>query len=211
MNGQHSEGNFEALRQRVAQLERRQRLAFIGVLLVVLGLVVFSEWTARAQKQADTMRLRQLTIVDEKGIERVVIGAPVPDPMMGGLRQKRRSAATGVVINDATGDERGGFGILDDGTLTACLDSKAGEGTCMFVLPNGAGGFMVNDQKARERIVLGMTSVGGSPFGSSKSFDHGGLVLRDSKGAVRFWMRVNPDDSAVFERHDGSGQSPPAK
>jgi hypothetical protein len=211
MNGQDSQGSFEALRQRVALLERRQRLAFITALLVVLVLVVFSGWTAQAQKQADTLRLRQLTIVDEKGIERVVIGAPVPNPMMGGRPQKRRSPATGVVINDATGDERGGFGILDDGTLTACLDSKAGEGACMFVLPNGARGFMVNDQKARERIVLGMTSAEGSPFGSFKSFDHGGLVLRDSKGAVRFWMRVNPDDSAMFEQHDVSGQWSPKK
>lgn len=206
MKDEDYQHTVEELRHRVLLLERRQKIGFSTVVVVVLGMFVFLGWKVQAPNRPETLRLRQLAIVDEKGTERVVLGSPVPDPMMGGVRQKRRSPATGMIINDATGDERGGFSVLDDGSLVSCFDTKGGEGTCMFVLPSGARGFLVNGEKGTERTMLGLTSADGSPFTAANSPQHAGLVVRDSKGAVRFWMGIAPDDSAFFHGQDRSGQ-----
>jgi hypothetical protein len=49
-----------------------------------------------------------LVILDENGFDRLAIGDPVPDPNIG----KRIGPSTGLVINDADGFERSGYGLL---------------------------------------------------------------------------------------------------
>jgi hypothetical protein len=39
----------------------------------------------------DVLRVRQLTIVDQKGIDRVILGAPLPDLMVNGAASAPRS------------------------------------------------------------------------------------------------------------------------
>ena len=53
-------------------------------------------------------------MTDVKGVDRIVIG-PIPDPLVNGKRQTRRSAATGVQVNDAEGNER--VGLLPSTTV----------------------------------------------------------------------------------------------
>jgi hypothetical protein len=52
------------------------------------------------------LRVRQIVIVDEKGTERVWIGAPVPDPIIQGQLQKRQGPVSGVILLDAKGNVR---------------------------------------------------------------------------------------------------------
>jgi hypothetical protein len=73
---------------------------------------------------------------------------------MGGKTQKRRSAFNGLVISDSNGNERGGIGMMDDGTLTMCFDQNGRERACVYVLPNGRAGVLVNDTQGRDRISL---------------------------------------------------------
>src|SRR5215471_20416668 len=85
----------------IQRLERRIRLVIAGWLLSVLVFVVCG-WTFR-QQQSDTLRVRQIVIVDDKGTERVWIGAPVPDPIIQGQRQKRQGPVSGIILLDANG------------------------------------------------------------------------------------------------------------
>ena len=50
-----------------------------------------------------------LVILSEDGFDRLVLGDPVSDPNIG----RRIGPSTGLVINDAEGFERSGYGLLD--------------------------------------------------------------------------------------------------
>jgi len=74
-----------------------------------------------------------ILILSEDGFDRIALGDPKPDPNIG----KRIGPSTGMVINDAEGFERMGYGLLDiDGTyrVTLGLDSNRGtEGLVLFL------------------------------------------------------------------------------
>src|SRR5207248_9780882 len=75
---------------------------------------------------ADVVRARKLVIVDDKGKERIVIAAPLPDPVVRGKRLPRRNAASGIQINDENGNERGGIVMLDDDSFIVGIDDEKG-------------------------------------------------------------------------------------
>lgn len=100
----------------------------------------------------EVLTVRQLNVVDEAGTKRLILGAPLPGPMMGGKPQSRRSAASGLSINDSNGNEVGGIGMLDDGTQVLCFDQNGRERACLYVLPTGRAGLMLQDPKGRQRI-----------------------------------------------------------
>lgn len=103
---------------------------------------------------------------------------------MGGKVQKRRNPATGMLINDVNGNETGGLGRLDDGTIMLCFDSNGRERVCVFTLPKGNTGLMVNDDqgKTRSQVVLGPD---GRPV--LEMFDEKGEVV------VRLPQRTNAE------------------
>ena len=47
--------------------------------------------------------------MDENGIERVRIGAPLPDPPLFGKRYKRSAGVSGILMTDADVNERSGY------------------------------------------------------------------------------------------------------
>jgi hypothetical protein len=119
----------------IQRLERRIRLVTGGWLLSVL-VVVACGWTFR-QQQPDTLRVRQIVVVDDKGTERVGIGAPVLDPIQG-QRQKRQGPVSGIVVLDAKGNERGGYVTSDlSGEVFMSLDSEKGQETLFLANPDG--------------------------------------------------------------------------
>lgn len=75
----------------------------------------------------DSITVRQLHVIDANGIERVRIGAPLPDPIVAGKRGKRDEPASGILIFDRTGTERGGY-ITDDGAGNALMTLDDGKG-----------------------------------------------------------------------------------
>jgi hypothetical protein len=52
-------------------------------------------------------------VEDQNGHERLRLGAPLPDPMIHGIRKKRQGAVSGLLISDANGDERGDYVTAD--------------------------------------------------------------------------------------------------
>ena len=146
----------ENLSNRISRLERRWNLGIVASLLGV-GLIILTGWRQQPESAGENLRVHRLTVVDNKGTARLVLGAPLPDPMMGGKLQKRRSPATGLLLNDADGNESGGLGALDDGTMMLCFDSNGQERVCVFTLPKGMTGLIVNDDqgKTRSQVVVG--------------------------------------------------------
>ena len=128
---------------------------------VLLALLVIGVWglllrsvlqlpNTQAQSKSETpqsgnmpqvLKARGLIIVDERGRERIFIGAPVPDPKEGA----RRTPATGMTINDPAGFERFGLGLFDDNRLIMGFDAPRGTG----------------DERNRERITISADAKGG--------------------------------------------------
>ena len=116
-----------------------------------------------------------ILILSEDGFDRIALGDPKPDPNIG----KRIGPSTGMVINDAEGFERMGYGLLDiDGTyrVTLGLDSdRSTEGLVLFLDDlTGEVGISVGD--GGDRIFLGKASAGHGLSSLPDPFQ--GLLLR---------------------------------
>src|SRR5437763_10855024 len=103
---------MDHLHDRLVRCERRNRwLATLSVLqfviLAVAGCVTASHSTA--PPSPPSLRVRELAVVDDHGIVRVRIAANLPDPVIRGKRVSRGDPATGVMLYDRTGQERGGY------------------------------------------------------------------------------------------------------
>ena len=140
----------DQLREEVRRLRRTVRIGgagFAGAIALLLA--------ASTSPQSENLRVRSLTVIDEHGVERVVIGAPVPDPVLGGSRRPRVAEMSGIILNGPDGNERGGYGTSDiGGEAFLTLDgARGGEvfrvvanaeaGASLFVLhANGAGAML---------------------------------------------------------------------
>ena len=130
--------------------QRYRRLVVLNVCLVALMLVQtgYCFWATRPEKRSgEILRARGLVIVDEKGTERVVIGAPLPDPMILGRRHKRDGRVSGLIIADGTGTERGGY-VTDDqaGNALFTLDAQGFQTVLLLAEPDGDTTFRLWDR-----------------------------------------------------------------
>ncbi len=129
---------------KIQRLEWRVRVLTFALILSVL-IIVACGWTFR-QQQSDVLRVRQIVIVDEKGTERVWIGAPVPDPIVQGQRQKRSGPVSGIILLDAKGNERGGYVTSDgSGEVFMSLDSEKAQETLFLANPGGGAHLSIFD------------------------------------------------------------------
>jgi len=137
------------------------------------------------------LRVRSLEIVDSAGVARMRLGAPVPDPAMGGKTSPRKSPLNGIQFNDAKGDGFGGLGMMDDGSMILCFDSKTSEATCIYCLANGERGFSVTDDQGKDRAVM--------EIGQDKSVS---VSINDEnakpRATIRNWQRCSARTS--FDR-----------
>jgi hypothetical protein len=178
--------SVEQLQARVEDLDRRlrrtRRLA-LGCAAVTAAVLL----GAAAPKGPDVLRVRGLVVVDDKGRERVVLGAPIPDRP--GAR--RVSPAAGLAVYDPAGLERFGVGLLDDGRMAMGFDAPKGKG----------------DDRNRERITLEADAEGGATlrFLNRKTFTPGRLRLGEDDRLWLEFLDVRPD-KVVRRRLGFTGQ-----
>src|SRR5689334_9713702 len=101
---------------------KRDRL----IILLVIANVTALGAIAASNRTPDVLRVRGIEIVDDRGVVRVRIAAPLPDPIDHGRVSKRDAPLSGILIYDATGSERGGYATDDDragGNALLTLDS----------------------------------------------------------------------------------------
>jgi hypothetical protein len=77
------QSQLDLLERRLHHAERWSLINRVGwtIVAVVITLLVWTNNHGVAQPQSQKLRLRELDIVDEKGRERIVIAAPLPDPL----------------------------------------------------------------------------------------------------------------------------------
>jgi hypothetical protein len=133
----------EQLFARMIVLESQQKRIFqvVGLLAIVLvGALVFQWRQIRSLQNPQKLRVRELAVVDERGTERVLIAAPLPEPMILGKRGTRGGGTlSGIIIADATGTERGGY-ATGDGYANAILtlDGQGHQTVLLLAEPDGS-------------------------------------------------------------------------
>jgi hypothetical protein len=157
---------IQVVEARATRLERWLKFTVLGWLVTVALLLASAlmpphQVAAQGTNGAtDVLRARQFVVVDEKGTERIVIG-PVPDPQILGRRMKRRSAGTGVQLNDANGNERGGLAVMDDGSVVVGLDDEAGrERAHLYFIPKKGSGLLLQGEGGKQTISLSIPPEG---------------------------------------------------
>ncbi|MGA2905477.1 MAG: hypothetical protein ABSD98_16750 [Candidatus Korobacteraceae bacterium] len=157
--------NDEQLLARMMVLESRQKRTFqVAVLLVIVlvSALVFQWRQIRSLQSPRKLRVRELAVVDERGTERVLIAAPLPDPMILGKRGTRGGGSlSGIIIADATGTERGGYATGDSyANAMLTLDGQGHQTVFLLAEPDGSTIFRIwNGDKGS--VTMG---VQGNPF-----------------------------------------------
>ena len=157
---------IDVIEARATRLERWLRFTILGWLATV-ALLLASTWMPLSEAAAqgpkgttDVLRARQFVVIDEKGTDRIVIG-PVPDPQILGKRVRRRSAGTGIQLNDANGNERGGLAIMDDGSVVVGIDDEAGrERAHLYFIPKKGSGLLLQGESGKQTISLSVPPEG---------------------------------------------------
>lgn len=166
------ENRLQTLERRVAELEAQvQRLSQPGVWRV-RGLVVEdSEGRGRILMGAPSApspdRQRQdpataIIFVDEKGVDRLALGC-VPDPQKDGEIKPRFSPSVGLILNDPTGFECGGFGVFENGAVGLGVDWPNGrEAVSIFSMPaHGLAGIAVHNEEGTDGVSLAWNGKAG--------------------------------------------------
>jgi hypothetical protein len=175
------------LSERIVHLETRVR--HLTRLLLVLVLIVAALATAAWHRplQSDVVRTRGLIVVDQNGVERLVIGAPIPEPA-----GRRIAPSTGLVINDSAGAERFGVGLLGNGNVVMGFDAPP----------------RPNDRVNRERITIAVNSAGRGEirFLDSKGMVRTHMSLFDDDNVQLFFTDYQPT-ATVVHRVNARGDS----
>ena len=122
----------------------RRTLALVVLSLGGLGaaaLTGFSIPSPPIQAPLDSLRVRQLIVVDTDGTVRARVGANLPDAMVHGRRLPRGDVAAGVLLYDHTGLERGGYVTFNtSGSVALTLDSRERQVAVFAAGPSGDAG-----------------------------------------------------------------------
>lgn len=162
----------EELLGRVAIAERRLRVAYIVMfmlILVVSVLGICQAWAFHRLAHPETLTLRRLNIVDDHGISRVILAAPAPEPMVLGTQHHRDAPVSGLIIADASGTERGGY-VTADGYANAMLTLDAQGKQTILLLAEPSGNSLFRLWKRNGEDVTGSLTMGISdkPFLNEK-------------------------------------------
>ncbi len=151
-----------SVEERLSKLERRHRFATSALVVIIGGLICATGY----QITATTLRLKELRIYDDSGIDRVVIAGSLPQALYKGkpMQGPPRSMA-GMLIIDETNTERGGYGTAN-GYANAMLTLDAQGQQVFLMLAEPEGGPFFRAWKGDQSITLG---AGDQPYLTLKS------------------------------------------
>jgi hypothetical protein len=132
---------MEDLSSRIAQCEarfRQLRLLFLTVVpLLAIGLFGLAWREQHRASLPDSVRLKELAIVDIQGIVRARLGGQLPDPVMNGKSVPRGQQIAGMLLYDDTGQERGGYVTFSpSGNVALTLDTRQRQVALFVAGPN---------------------------------------------------------------------------
>ncbi|GAA3913806.1 hypothetical protein [Luteimonas lutimaris] len=158
---------------------------------------------------------RRIDIIDDDGTIRMTLAADTPPPIIDGIQYKRVFGVSGLILYDAEGSERGGFGVADTEGGTAAvlaLDHPAMDAIGWRVMPDGAVAFSINqappllrEPALDNRLVPGVdtptrirlsVAADGTPA----------VALADADDQARVRMTVTPEGYGAIEFLDVKGK-----
>jgi hypothetical protein len=148
---------LDSLELRLRRSERSFWIALFGWMVnIALGVIILLRASPDAGTISDTIRLHKLVILDQEGKERIVIAAPLPDPLVNGRRMKRRTGVSaGVQFKDPDGTERGGIASEDDGSFMFGIDDERGkERAHLYYIPNRGSGVLLQGENGSQALSL---------------------------------------------------------
>ena len=106
--------------------------------VLAIAAIAMSGTAIYLQLRSDrVIHARGIVISDTNGVERVILGAPTPGPVINGKHQSRAGDLSGIVINGPDGTERGGYGTIDvGGEAILTLDSQDGRTEQLKIVSN---------------------------------------------------------------------------
>ncbi len=157
-----TESEWTLLQSEVQQLRagyRKLRWLLVASVAAIAGLVLIvlartGPVMASTTDKDGVLRVRGLVVTDTSGHERVRLGAPLPDPIVHGVRRRRSGAISGLLILDAKGNERGGFVTADQsGEAFIGLDSEDEQQVLFLANPKSGVNFDIFDSNGNEAQV----------------------------------------------------------
>jgi hypothetical protein len=143
--------------RRLKRLERWVWFTLIGwITTTCLLMVLLLKRPHDPRSVSDTLRVRQLIVLDSEGKERIVIGSPLPDPIVNGKMVKRRTVVSaGVQFKDPDGTERGGIAAEEDGSFMFGIDDERGrERAHLYYIPKRGSGVYLQSERGSEAVSL---------------------------------------------------------
>jgi len=126
----------------------------------VLCMLFYNQLNKVPDFSNDVIKTRGIVITDSLGIERVILGAPLPDPTYIGKRLPRGSDVSGILLFDSEGQERSGYVTDNDyGNVFLTLDSKSSQ-QALFIAEPQDGATLMMFAKNKNMISLGAYTEG---------------------------------------------------
>ena len=159
---------------------------------IVLGAPILNQ----GRKRTDL--LTGITFLSEAGIDRLTIGS-IPNAQVTGAMTKRIAGGVGVLLNDPQGNERGGFGFLDNGRVSLGLDRADGnEGAVLTVNDEDQwAGLSIKDNRSWIVMSLGNSAENGSRL-LFRDGDGKDRILLGLKDSARPKLEVNDHDEKLL-------------
>lgn len=145
---------MDHLHDRLVRCERRNRwLAALSVLQLTILVVAGCVTASRGAAAPESLRVRELAVVDDHGVVRVRIQANLPDPVIRGKKVSRGDPASGVMLYDRTGQERGGYITFERGNQVALTLDNTDVQSALFVAPP-EGGSALRLWRGKDELTL---------------------------------------------------------
>jgi hypothetical protein len=170
---------LDGLAKRDRRLGAALIMAAAALLAALAALALAIPGAKPAMPDDGILTLRGLVIVDDRGVERVRIQAPLPDPVILGKRFVRGGAVSGILLFDDEGNERSGY-VTSDGypNVFLTLDSLARQHVLFIAEPQG-------DPTLRLWDGASVATLSASPEGPSLKLESGKEVLTEFPSAAR--------------------------
>jgi hypothetical protein len=132
------EDSLRRLEGRNRRLVRGWAATAVALALAIAALALFSIRPRNILPPDGVLTVRGLVVVDGNGVDRVRIGAPLPDPLVLGKRFPRGGTVSGILLFDDEGNERSGY-VTSDGypNVFFTLDSLARQHVLFITEPQG--------------------------------------------------------------------------
>ena len=128
--------------ERLVASERRIHLLIVMNIAVLLAIVSATcRTTAATDTKPQVLTVSEVDVVDAHGVIRARLGGDLPDSVRNGKRVPRGQKASGLLLYDDTGQERGGYITFAPGRQVALtLDARDRPGQVAMLVADPTGG-----------------------------------------------------------------------